>query len=567
LDVPACPEEKLHSILQNLEIRVDAWAVSTQNGEERSAVDGAPTRDLIASESVMKVDDPFTLVKQDEDANEVRLQLVWEATLTLGRPRLRSFDQSVVFLPLATVVDPGEDSDDGEYLEPFQALEPNVLAPLNSLTATGERLYLPVSRLEKVVPVPTKKDDRIRIKHHASEPIRAHTAVMPRLKYNKINNLLPNPTTIASLDLEMIPIVDIKGTIESIDISMANGRAISLMPNFLPLPCKSKDCITFLYSLRPNQQPGNSSPADLSSLTTPITNGNLNIDVLTISVLISLSLSPTTTATIEMSWTTNVDFSLALNPAFGTPAQPMQRTNRPTSLNFGSYPEPGKTRDRTNSVRTASTSLQHQMIPQSAPRQPLTSILSISFTSTNEPAYVGIPFSWRVLIVNNSPRPVKLAIVPLPRIQRPTNATQHFQKRHAPKASNANIPPPSVLTRTHTRNQLSTAKPVVEEQILYALHHQASSSAVLAETDLVSLTAELRIGPLGMGACHEAEISFVAYKAGVFMVDAIRVVDLSGEGEGGLGRINDIRELPEVVVVDVDNTGKGDVERPDEGST
>ena len=83
----------------------------------------------------------------------------------------------------------------------------------------------------------------------------------------------------------------------------------------------------------------------------------------------------------------------------------------------------------------------------------------------------------------------------------------------------------------------------------------------------MSLTAELRIGPLGMGACHEAEISFVAYKAGVFMVDAIRVVDLSGEGEGGLGRINDIRELPEVVVVDVDNTGKGDVERPDEGST
>ena len=116
-----------------------------------------------------------------------------------------------------------------------------------------------------------------------------------------------------------------------------------------------------------------------------------------------------------------------------------------------------------------------------------------------------------------------------------------------------------MLTRNHTRNQLSTAKPVVEEQILYALHHQASSSAVLAETDLVSLTAELRIGPLGMGACHEAEISFVAYKAGVFMVDAIRVVDLSGEGEGGLGKINDIRELPEVIVVDAENAKEEDV--------
>ena len=96
----------------------------------------------------------------------------------------------------------------------------------------------------------------------------------------------------------------------------------------------------------------------------------------------------------------------------------------------------------------------------------------------------------------------------------------------------------------------SIAKSVVEEQIIYALHHQNSSSAAPADTDLLSLTAELRIGPLDVGACHEAEIMFVAYKPGLFTVDAIRIVDLSSELEGGVGKINDIRDLPEVEVTE-----------------
>jgi len=555
LDFPACPEAKLQSLLNALEIRVDAWAISAQNGEGKSPIDGAPTRDLVASEIVANINDPFTLLKQQEDVDQVRLQLVWEAYLPLGRPRLRSLDQSVVFVPIATITGQDENADGGDYLEPFQELEPNVLEALHGPLNTGEGPYLPMSRLEKVVPAPPKKDDRIRIRHHASDAIRAHTAIMPRLRYNRVNSSLPDPTTVASLDIEIIPSVDVRAVIESIDVSMANGRAICLMPDLLPMPCKSKDCTTFLYSLQSAQHSGTATPSDTNA-TTPNPNSSLNVDVLAISLLVRLSISPTTTAEISMSWTTNVDFSLALNPAFGTPAQPMQRTNRPTSLNFRPYPDPSKA--RTDSVRTASTNLQHQMIPQSAPRQSLTSILSISFVAPDEPAVVGVPFLWRVLIVNNSAKPVKLAIVPLPRIQRPTNATQHFQKRHAPKASNASLPLLSTVYKKHTRNAPSIAKAVVEEQIVYALHHQTSASAIPADTDLLSLTAELRVGPLGVGACHEAEIIFVAYKTGVFAIDAIRIVDLAGEGEGGVGKINDIRDLPEVVVVEAQGGDDGD---------
>ena len=565
LDFPACAEEKLQSYLKKLELRIDAWALSTQNGEERPPVDGGPSRDLIASEPVSRLEDPVTLVQESETGNEVRLQLVWETTLTLGRPRIRSLDQSVIFIPVAAIRD-GHDAHnvfDDAYLEPFAILEPNLMSSVGTLPGIDQPFF-PLSTLEKVIPVATRKEDRIRLKHEASLPIPAYAAVMPRLKYCKVNVSEVDPMTIASLDLEMVPFSKIKGRIESIDVALSSGQVTSLMPDFLPMSCKSQDCMTFLYQLRPPQRSGTSTPIETKSAPA-LPSTNPNIDILNIRILMHLFISETTTATIKTSWTTNVDFSPALNPAFGAPSQTLQRTNRPTSLNFSPYPDPSnpKGRDRANtagksSTRTASTSLQHQMIPSSIPRPPVTSVLSVSFIASDTNPRVGIPFTWRVLIVNNSPKPVKLAIVPLPRIHRPTNANQHFAKRHAPKASNSTlptVPTNSSLGKAHARNANggSVAKAVVEEHVLYALHHQASSAgaaAVPPETDLVSLTAELRIGPLGVKQCHEAEIRFIAYKRGIFMLDAIRVVDLTGEIEGHVGVINDVRELPEIVVVD-----------------
>lgn len=565
LDFPACPEDKLTSLLENLELRVDAWVVLNQSGDEKSPVDAASTRDLIASEVVARLDDPVTLVKQDDEDSEVRLQLVWEVFVTLGRPRIRSSEHFITFLPIAKIIASDSKEEDNDFLEPFAALEPNLLEPVRGLPGSSQP-FLPLSRLEKVIPVQAKQDDQIRLRHRASTPIRAFTAVMPRLRYNKINTFLPDPTMIASLDLEMIPFGNVRGQIESMEVSMATGKATSLMPNFLPMACRSKDCMTFLYDLKSAQQSGLVKLPDPTNLATQPSSSNGSVDVLSITILTRLFLGPSTTAIITTSWTTNVDFSLALNPAFGAPSQALQRTNRPSSLNITPFADPKKQAQNNMSTatsRTMSTSLQHQVIPTTIPRQPLTSILSISFVGPDKPSRIGIPFSWRVLIVNNSPKAAKLAIVPLPRIQRPTNANQHFAKRHAPKASNSVLPSASTVVsqiadagtaskKQHTRNGAgSIAKAVVEEHILYALHHQASSAgaaAVPPETDLVSLTAELRIGPLGIGQCHETEIKFVAYKAGTFNVDAIRVVDLATETDGGVGVISDVRELPEVVV-------------------
>lgn len=557
LDIPTCSEEKLHAYISNIELRVDAWAAAVSNGDGRSSTDGPLNRDLIASASVTKTEDPFTLVRETE--GEVFLQLVWEIRVDLARPRIRALHQTITFLPLATVQGSEDKVENSDFLEPFTALEYNVLEPLNDLPGLQEYPYLPASRLEKYATPAQKREDKVRLRHVASDPVPAYAVTMPRLKYTRINTSLPQPSTIASLDIDMIPVFETNGVIETVEVSMVNGRAIPLMPDSLPVSWKSKDCLSFLYDLLPASSQAEVVVADPSSPSTPSSAINLNIDTLAISILIKVKCSADSTTTIRMSWNANVDFSLALNPSFGAPSQPLQRTNRPSSLNFASYPDPSKASKVPHkittslvSTRTASTNLQHQVIPTSIPRSESSTVV-VSFIADTQPARVSVPFSWKVLIVNNSPKPIKLAIVPLPRIQRPTNTTQQYTKRHAPKASNASLSSANKIgnqvSKGHTRNTLSTAKAVVDEQVLYALHHQTASAAP-SDTELVSLTAEIRIGPLGVGQCHETQLQFIAYKTGIFALDAIRLVDLAKEAEGTAGMINDIRELPDIFVVD-----------------
>lgn len=549
LDVPTCSEEKLHSYISSIELRVDAWAIAVSNGDSKSPIDGPPTRDLIASVNVAKVDDPFTLVR--ELNGEVFLQLVWEVQLDLGRPRFRSLHQTVAFSPIATILLTDGKTNNNDFLEPFTALESNVLDPLDGLSGINEYPYLPVSRLEGYQPPATKKNHKIRIKQISSDPLPAYTVVVPRLKYSKINTSMPHPSTIASLDIDMGPTIDVTGVIENIEVSIAHGTIVPLTPDLLPVFWKSKDCLSFLYDLRPV------SSHTESAATTSLTSSNANIDTLSIAILIKVNISRSSTATIKLSWTANVDFSLALNPSFGAPSQTLQRTNRPSSLSFGQYAnspkslkDPQKSTTTLSSNRTASTNLQHHVIPTSISASESSAVL-ITLIAPTEPVRTAMPFSWKVLVINDSLKPAKLAIIPLTKIQRPTNATQQFAKRHAPKASNASLSSinkvNNQLSIGHTRNAFSTAKAVVDEQILYALHHQSISTAPI-DTELVSLTAELRVGPLGAGQCHETEIRFIAYKSGIFSVDAVRIVDLMKEADGSLGMISDIRDLPEVVV-------------------
>jgi TRAPP trafficking subunit Trs65 len=161
---------------------------------------------------------------------------------------------------------------------------------------------------------------------------------------------------------------------------------------------------------------------------------------------------------------------------------------------------------------------------------------------------LGRAFVWKVLVVNQGPKTAKLAVIPLPQIQRPNNQSQQFGKRHAPQISSSS----SHYAEKRHRDSGSSgdiAPAICDENIVYALQHQNIQSS---GADLLSLTPELRIGPLTPGSCHEAEIRMLALKQGPLRVEAVRIIDLVKENdEGGIaaGVMTDIRDLPDVVAI------------------
>ena len=234
-----------------------------------------------------------------------------------------------------------------------------------------------------------------------------------------------------------------------------------------------------------------------------------------------------------MAWTNNIDLAAPLNPNYGPPRQSLQRPNRPQSLPV--------------------TPAGSNTAPTSLTGTPRTSVLwgsglAISFSGPVTPVELGRTFVWKVLVVNQSPKTAKLAIIPLPQIPRPGIQSQQFSKRHAPQTSTSSA---HHAERRHTNSgsSIDVAPAICDENIIYALQHQQPHSF---GTDLLSLTPELRIGPLAPGTCHEAEIRLLALKPGPLRVEAVRVVDLvkeSEEGSSPAGFMTDIRDLPDVVAI------------------
>ncbi|OAL30929.1 hypothetical protein AYO20_08514 [Fonsecaea nubica] len=526
--LPHCDEDVLKSFLSQLSFKIDVWAVEESPGNEQNASGAAPPKDLVYTAEAIQKNEPMVLASETTTSGQT-LTLVWEIEISLNRPRFRLPQPAIILIPSATITAPQRDeTDKNDDLAPFRPLEANVLEPMRFLPGWRQNPpYLAASRLERVLPMTATHKHRVHLQHVPSRRHRAVPATMSRIRYQKVNTFTTAPTTVALLDIDIIPFVRVDATIEHIDLSLKNGRTESLMPGFLPMHARSGDCVTFLYRLYQNSDPDRHPGFGFA---------NPNIDVLSIMLRLAMQVNEQCHPVLVMNWTTNVDFTPALNPSFGPPSQPIQRPNRPTSLPV--HPDSGAVA----SAPTLSTSLQPTFATDSR------SGLSISFTAPMTPVQVGEPFTWKVLVMNNSTKTAKIAIIPLPRVQRQTTQTQLFAKRHAPKSSTASFHP---RERRHTRcgEDIDIAQAIVDENVVYAMHH---AQPVPPETDLMALTAELRIGPLAPDQCHESDIQMVAFEVGTLRVDAMRIVDLVREVEEGAaaaGVLTDIRDLPDVVVV------------------
>jgi hypothetical protein len=533
-------EQSLKQYLPRLQIKLDVWAISEaeRKGSGGSKGEGSePERDLVFSNTLEDVDDPL-IVLNAEDEEDVKgepvVLAIWQTEATLNRPRARFQSPALTFTAsasLATSKLASETSTEDEYLAGFTPAPANLFESLKYLPALrNDPPYLPVSRLDRVLPDAPIEGGLIKIRHAPTRPIPVIQAVTARIRYSRLDAPSHRAAIIASLDFEVTRFMDLSVDLEAASVELSRGSTEALMPQQLPISCRPRDVMTFMYRLHPAHH--FDTPSLPSTTTFSTVNGSA-ADVISISTLASISVSDACRAQISMVWTTQIDLSAPLNPNFGPPGQSLQRAKRPQSLPVGPA---GSTTATVSSAGTPRTSVLWG------------SGITISFSGPTTPVEVGRTFVWKILVVNLGPKTAKLAIIPLPQIQRPYMPSQHLGTRHAPQISSSSSHHAGKYhTDRGSRSDIASA--ICDENIVYALQHQNPQNS---GTELLSLTPELRIGPLAPGTCHEAEIRMLAFKQGPLRVEAVRIVDLVREIEEGATAtdvMTDIRNLPDVVAV------------------
>src|SRR2546423_4515742 len=238
-----------------------------------------------------------------------------------------------------------------------------------------------------------------------------------RIRYSRLETSSNQASIVASLDLEVTRFINQTVELEAADVKFPHGSAEVLMPQQLPISCRPRDVVTFMYRLHPAYN--FETPSLLPPATAPTGNSSTG-DIISISTLATISVSDSCRARIAMAWSTNIDLSAPLNPNFGPPSQSLQRANRPQSLPVA-----------------AGASLTNPVALNNTPR---TSVLgknglTISLSGPVTPVELGRTFVWKVLVVNQGPKIAKLAIIPLPQIPRSSNQSQQLNRRHAPQKS------------------------------------------------------------------------------------------------------------------------------------
>lgn len=149
--------------------------------------------------------------------------------------------------------------------------------------------------------------------------------------------------------------------------------------------------------------------------------------------------------------------------------------------------------------------------------------------SLSAPAQVsaGETFKLDILVVNKSVKKRRLAILAVTDSIKPNSNA----KRHSKNPS-----------RPALDGSIDVARAIVDDNALYGSQNGHFRQATQAE--LVSLTADAKVGPLAPGACHDIQLEFLALSSGVVGLEALTIVDLDSR------ETVHITELPDVVAVE-----------------
>jgi hypothetical protein len=528
LKSPLVEEETLRSSLKRLVISLNAQIINS-NAPDR---DGPAASEVIYSRTVPETNEPVVISDPNtrpRGEDEPYMYAFWKLPVFLARPRIRLQGPSAVFTASASLK-PAELSFSSGLRDGY--LPSGIASGLNLLESFGNDPYLngiqprlSALRVSRVAPLTQQTKDLLQpIKSSPKElSFRISPAVHSRIRFARPNTTPPSPAIIAMLEVDFTSFFNCEIMLTSITLVVPDGEVEELTSQpamALPMSCVAHDHITFLYHISPRE-------ADLVSRA-PTRDLNINISAT------ALEQPGICTPKLTMAWTTTLDFTLPVNPGFGSAMPAIQRAHRPSQLsinNMTSLIAPAVARPDALPLLEAATNKTEATIPD----------LGITMTFTAPPLskkiYPGDVFSWSIFVVNRTKAvpattPRKLALIAIPkrrrnenRVNRPHSISHPSSTSHGP--SHPRSPGDGIV-----------ADAVIDDNVVHAMQ----VSSVVDDAELVCLSSEVRIGPLSPGACHVGELQFLALKPGIVGVEAIRVVDL------GSTEHMDIRDLPTVVV-------------------
>jgi hypothetical protein len=538
LQIPYADRAELESSLERISVSLEVQIVNGHNPER----DSPPGAEVIYNGNVENTEVPIIVVDQEDtstDGEEIRwAYAVWKLSVFLARPRIRLQTPSVLFLASASLRPEDPEQFGGVKKGYMQSRVPSGLNLLDAFTGDpvlgGLRPRLSASRVSRVAPL-TKPAGQLQVlKGLPSLSKKIYPVAHPRVRFARPNTAPPSPALIALLEMDFTPFFDCEALLEKITLSVSDGVVEDLNTQDgmgLPLSCVGHDHVTFIYRL---------SPAELDDSGRPPAR---DLDLV---VEVTVLLQPgKCTPRLRMAWTTMLDFTLPVNPGFGQPmTQPIRRSHRPSQLSIGggadaeSLAAPSISRpDALPSLEAATKRGAEVPIPEFG--------ITMTFSGPEQPVRLGDEFVWTVFVVNRSKAdaPVtgttaapngnaaasarKLALVVIPR-----------RRRNELRIAR----PPSTAGVGAHRDPL-VADAVLDENIVHAMQR----SSLVDGTDVVCLSADVRVGPLAPNACAVVELRFLTLREGIVGVEAVRVVDLGSQEHV------DVRELPVVIVTSADS--------------
>jgi TRAPP trafficking subunit Trs65 len=484
-------EDMLRSYLSRLTIAIDAHAI---NKQQQPFVDGQPAhpsqlKELVYSSRIQDFEDPLIIVHAtggSKNSGKGHIMAVWKLNvslgmfkwhdrkrhllITLGRPRVRMQNALIVFSASANLkpVEQVKSESIEKYLPSQIPSDLNLLESFRDDPALASVApQLSALRVSRVVPATQMAKEFLRpLRDVPQRAYRAVPAVSSRVRYSRLNTYASKASIIACLDFDVTPFLDCSVVLDQVNLTLNEGNAEVLTGPHgpgIPLICKPRDDVTFLYRLIPN------GIMEMSS-------HKSNVRVLEVSINATALVTEDCHPRIEMKWRASVDFSTPLNPSFGGPGQHLQRTNRPSSLPVT------HTGTVSKSLSTMAGSRPLALGPDTLPmgeyshqRSVSADDLGLTITfSGPQDVRIGVVFQWEVFIVNRSSRPRKLALVAIPR------------RRKAETRRSAPWPP----STGGGRKAGLVTDAVVDENIVYAMQ----KSAVMEPVDLVCLSTDIRVG-------------------------------------------------------------------------